>query len=76
VRVRWPEGTSHDVRQLADELAAVLKGRPSRTVGPALCVIFSYAIAEIGDAPLQQVMHDVGAVAIKHGALKPPHRPH
>jgi hypothetical protein len=58
------------VRQLADELAAVLKDRNGREVGPAIALVFAYVVAELGGSPLQQVAIDVGELARKHGAFK------
>ena len=66
----WPADTPTDVRQLADALAAVLKDRNGQIAGPAIALVFAYTIAELGNAPLQQVIRDVGSLARRYGALK------
>jgi hypothetical protein len=71
----WPAGTPDDVKALASELAAVVKGRNGQVAGPAVSLVFAYVVAELGGVPLKQVVIDVGELARKHGALKPM-RPH
>jgi hypothetical protein len=52
---RWPAGTPPEVSSLAGRLVEVLKGRSGQVVGPALSLVFAYTVAELGDAPLEQV---------------------
>jgi len=73
--MQWPEGTPDDVKALADELAHVLESHNGQVVGPAIALVFAYVVAELGNAPLERVVHDVGALARRYGALKL-HRPH
>src|SRR5262245_57985623 len=72
---QWPIDTPPDVRQLADQLAAVLKGRNGQVAGPATALLFAFLVAELGNAPLRQVIADVGALARRHGAMRY-RRPH
>ena len=75
ITIRWPDDTPDDVARLADELAAVLKGRNGQVAGPAAGLVFAYVVCELGNAPLRDVVHDIGELARKYGALKTP-RPH
>jgi hypothetical protein len=75
IMVDWPTDTPTEVQQLADEIATMLKGKNGRLVGPAIALVFAYVVAELGNAPLKQVIRDVGALARRYGALKP-QRPH
>lgn len=69
--VNWPDGTPDDVRRLADALVAVLEGHGGQLVGSAIALVFACVVAELGDAPLEQVVSDVGQIAFRHGAFKP-----
>ena len=44
---RWPMDTPSEVRQLADQLAAVLKDQNGQIAGPAIALVFAYIVAEL-----------------------------
>jgi hypothetical protein len=73
--MQWPEGTPAEVARLADELVCILKGRSGQTVGPALALVFSYCICELGGGSLRQILRDVSRLAQKHRALARKKRP-
>jgi hypothetical protein len=70
-KATWPADTPAEIAHIADELVELLDGRDGRLVAPALAMVFSYVIVEIGRSQPGDVMRAVGRVAIEHGAIKP-----
>jgi hypothetical protein len=70
-----PDDMPQEVRQLVGRLADVVRGQRGRVAGPAVALIFSLVIAELGDGDLARICRSVGKIASRHGAFQR-RRPH